>query len=1149
MKQFSIAALLFALMLGVGLTPVGAQADACIDDINQDGAVDLSDVNAINSALLQPASVRPRADFDGNGLIDLQDYHTFTSNLLNGILNCKPTEPTINNLLRNPSFESGSTNWNLATAQLTTEDKQNGANSLKYTKGGDPFQQGGISVTPGKTYMFTGWFKWVEYSGTEWGYSIMAIDQPDNKKFEMINMQEDYEPNKWHKIAMTIVPTTNQVAVRAGMFGPKSVAKLYFDNFAFFEKATNIAPTVNPSANVTSGNAPLTVNFIANATDADSAITVYDWEFGDGSKGRNDTETHTFITPGNYKVSFTAVDTEGASSTKEINISVGNPTGRVTVISQGERVETANSSFALSGNSTSDSNITSVVWDNVNTFDGGVIQPTAAKSVGWQTPAIALKPGNNEILVTSTDVNGFVSTDKIDVYRTNPKPTFSQISLDKTQLPKLDKIEITFQLATVANEYMFRYDANPPAGVKPGTGVTVEARITQPDGQTVVQPAFFMEQTAMSMVRTGYYVLTGQTSWKVRYSPSQVGNYSVRLFAQDASGTNEVSAGTFVVTDSSAKGFIQVSQADTRYFEYQNGELYWPIGTVVDRKTNIPGTTNLVRTWLGGLGIYSTNWARWKSSAEAHGNEGVKEHLNFLEAYPSSELSHDLFYPQGARIWMTYWNDDNFGHIFKNNTEYQLKIRLKTVGLSGPRTAGQPWGLTIKRHGWTGLENPAPDLTSKPAIFPHIQTTRDWHTVIARFNTGSTGRSDDDFSIYLENVTGGQAYVDELSIREVLSGGALGAELVRNPKADMHKYVEQRPAAFLDDQINLAKQNGFNYVLVVRDKNDWIPGHLSPYGRFVASGGGYYQPKGTKSRWLEEQWWRYLAARWGYSQNIFSWELNNEGPPDEDASGSHARMTQDFAAFFKANDAHKHLATTSFWCCWKPNLWKDKVNLPDIGYADVHEYTNGSSALEQDVVYWHMQLADQVARDNVGRPVIRGEAGINGSQMFNLLSQTNSGLWYHHLNWVQLNSAGLMDPLYWHTEHLNVIDFKKIAGNFHKFVSTLDINKGGYSDIAATSTSSQILVFGQKNTSKRKAYAWIQNKANTWYARHQNQSIPAQSGQVSISMPAGSYKVEWWDTYSGTVSSSQTLSTNSESKLVLNISNLGSDIAIKISQN
>jgi hypothetical protein len=47
-------------------------------------------------------------------------------------------------------------------------------------------------------------------------------------------------------------------------------------------------------------------------------------------------------------------------------------------------------------------------------------------------------------------------------------------------------------------------------------------------------------------------------------------------------------------------------------------------------------------------------------------------------------------------------------------------------------------------------------------------------------------------------------------------------------------------------------------------------------------------------RWLQQAWWRYLQARWGYSPNIHSWELTNEGDP---ANGNHFALADEFGRF------------------------------------------------------------------------------------------------------------------------------------------------------------------------------------------------------------------------------------------------------------
>ena len=90
----------------------------------------------------------------------------------------------------------------------------------------------------------------------------------------------------------------------------------------------NAAPTVFAAADPTSGRAPLTVKFEADAFDADgpeSEIT-YLWDFGDeGAAQFGANASHTYRTPGTYTATVTATDADGAFDTEEMTIVVDGP--------------------------------------------------------------------------------------------------------------------------------------------------------------------------------------------------------------------------------------------------------------------------------------------------------------------------------------------------------------------------------------------------------------------------------------------------------------------------------------------------------------------------------------------------------------------------------------------------------------------------------------------------------------------------------------------------------------------------------------------------------------------------------------------------------------------------------------------------------
>jgi glucose/arabinose dehydrogenase len=123
-------------------------------------------------------------------------------------------------------------------------------------------------------------------------------------------------------------------------FGPDAQTRaLYYTTYTnggqvrriAFTQQQNHAPTAAVTADVTSGSAPLTVNFDGSgSSDPDAGDTLtYLWDFGDGTppvEGMSPGVTHVYSTPGTFQATLSVRDNHGATSTPAtLQIQVGSP--------------------------------------------------------------------------------------------------------------------------------------------------------------------------------------------------------------------------------------------------------------------------------------------------------------------------------------------------------------------------------------------------------------------------------------------------------------------------------------------------------------------------------------------------------------------------------------------------------------------------------------------------------------------------------------------------------------------------------------------------------------------------------------------------------------------------------------------------------
>ncbi len=781
---------------------------------------------------------------------------------------------------------------------------------------------------------------------------------------------------------------------------------------------------------------------------------------------------------------------------------------------------------------------------------------------------------------------------------------------------KFEKFEVTFDISgSAAHNFLLPYDAAPPRGIDPRyekyQGISVDAEFTPDDWKTIYrQPAFYYHYYQDGGLKPAWdgslhewYYPAGTAAWMVRFSPDREGTWHYRLRVLDAGGSAVSVIRSFAVHPSDRKGFLRVSKKDPRYFEFEDGTLFLSPGLEAAGRLEDPIKNNepdlkefqknhiyWLRNWISRL--YGAAWPQWIGGRNLY--DGYLPRAGILPFHDPIQnrdvMTMFMTYPEGwfdaCRI--EDWNDFE---AVKPHTTYKLRIQYWGHAIEGPRIAGHvDFGLVAKiSESWhPNCQEPG----TAAAITNYGKSTQGWDFLEGTWNSGSNYFMPRLY-IGLENVISGQAHILSVSLREVLESDRYGPEILRQPSMQYELEWPDPELYAMDKYLELSEKYGMYLKLVLMDKNDPIYGKLNDDGTFVMNGetdnqDGFYGLGRilNKTRWLQRAWWRYLQARWGYSPNIHSWELTNEGDPQ---LVKHWEMTDEFGKFMhcgvferhvepgdgkKCNFEHpnRHMITTSFWHsfpAYSPKagfgFWGNP-KYPNVDYADVHAYISTSPAprddrklMERDAAHYHLWHSREFAGWEMPFPVVRGEAGmvpfnsdtddINGLG----LQRDVSGVWYHNFVWSTIDS-GALHEIYWYAEpHVYAAgshDHRNVALAYHQFMDGIALNNGQYRDIAAEVTDSNVRIAGQKDTASGKAHFWVQNKNHTWKNVVDNKLLSPVSGFLRIGgfAPNRLYDLEWWDTHKATqqIISKEKLLSSAKGTLEISIPLITSDLAAKI---
>ena len=186
-------------------------------------------------------------------------------------------------------------------------------------------------------------------------------------------------------------------------------------------------------------------------------------------------------------------------------------------------------------------------------------------------------------------------------------PTIRDVRPAAQQVTCYEKFEVTFDLP---DRYTNPFDPDE---------VMVTAIIETPNGKTVTIDGFNTRDFYRTVQPTGEETIPqGPPHWKIRYAPLLSGTHRYTLHVRDTRGTATWGPGVFTARPPVLPGYVRVSRADPRYFEFDNGDSFFPIGHNIRSPSDERFNTSFpwVKRWVEGTTAYSRYFSAMRENGE-----------------------------------------------------------------------------------------------------------------------------------------------------------------------------------------------------------------------------------------------------------------------------------------------------------------------------------------------------------------------------------------------------------------------------------------------------------------------------------------------------------------------------------------------------
>ncbi|MBN1257478.1 MAG: DUF5060 domain-containing protein, partial [Planctomycetes bacterium] len=297
---------------------------------------------------------------------------------------------------------------------------------------------------------------------------------------------------------------------------------------------------------------------------------------------------------------------------------------------------------------------------------------------------------------------------------------------------------------------------------------------------------------------------------------------------------------------------------------------------------------------------------------------------------------------------------------------------------------------------------------------------------------------------------------------------------------------------------------------------------------------------------------RYIAARWGFSTTIFSFEMWSEldliGQPKNRHRNVYAHQNvrdwhQEMIDYLNRMDHGRHVVTTHYSGKYH-YVDRAMVRLPEIDFIACDGYRDANESLIDLLLQ-----TDNFARD-FKKPYLITEFGgkWNAAEPNILEGDLHAGLW---VSWMS-QAAGT--PLFWWFEHIERADLYHHYNAFAKFIEGEDKRRGEEQKPLVSCKANIMSSLGASPAQLRSlgisdgsiTYLWIYDLRRLYLEPSNSPHAKHAGFKVTIpKLEEGKYAVELWDTSQGELVSELNLATI-DHNLTFNLPEFSTDIAVKV---